>query len=47
MEQKDEVVISLKGIWGILRKNLIFIIITCLLFSLAAFFVTKFFSEKK
>ena len=47
MEQKDEVVISLKGIWGILRKNLIFIIITCLLFSLAAFFVTKFFIEKK
>lgn len=47
MEQKDEVVISLKGIWGILRENLIFIIITCLLFSLAAFFVTKFFIEKK
>ena len=47
MEGKDEVVISLKDIVAILKKNLIFIIITCLLFSLAAFFVTKFFIEKK
>ena len=47
MEEKEEAVLSFKDILGVLRKNLIFIIITCLVFSLASFFVTKFFIEKK
>lgn len=46
MEEKEEAVISFKDILGVLRKNLIFIIITCLVFSLGSFFVTNFLVTK-
>ena len=46
MEEKEEAVLSFKDILGVLRKNLIFIIITCLVFSLGSFFVTNFLVTK-
>ena len=42
MEEKDEIIISPKMIFEVLRKNLVFIIITVLVFSLGSFFVTNF-----
>ena len=46
MEEKDEIIISPKIILEVLKKNLVFIIITVLLFSLGAFFVTNFLVKK-
>lgn len=46
MEEKDEIEISLKDILNVLKRNLIFIIVTVLIFSLSSFFVTKFFIPK-
>ena len=46
MEEKDEIMISPKMIFEVLRKNLIFIIITVLLFSFGSFFITKFLVTK-
>lgn len=47
MEEKNEVVFSPRIIIDVIRKNLIFIIITTLVFSLGAFFITKFVIPKK
>ena len=46
MEEKEEAVLSFKDILGVLRKNLIFIIITCLVFFFFFFFVTNFLVTK-
>ena len=46
MEEKDEIMISPIMIFQVLKKNLVFIIITVLLFSLGAFFVTNFMIKK-
>lgn len=45
MEEK-EITISLKDIFNIIKKHLVFIIVTVLLVSLATFFVTNFFIPK-
>ena len=42
MEEKDEIIISPKMIFEVLKKNLVFIIITVLLFTLGSFFITNF-----
>ena len=47
MEEKDEILISPKMILDVLRKNLVFIIITVLVFSLGSFFVTNFLVTKQ
>lgn len=47
MEEKDEIFVSPKVILEVLKNNIIFIIITCLLFSLSSFFITKFFIQKQ
>ena len=46
MEERDEILISPKMIFEVLRKNLVFIIITVLVFSLGSFFVTNFLVTK-
>ena len=46
MEEKDEIIISPKMIFEVLRKNLVFIIITVLVFSLGSFFITNFLVKK-
>lgn len=46
MEERDEIVISLTDIVEILKRNLIFIVATVLIFSLCSFFITKFFIPK-
>jgi capsular polysaccharide biosynthesis protein len=46
MEPRDEIEISLKDILGVLKKNLIFIIVITLIFTMCSFFVTKFFIQK-
>lgn len=46
MEEKDEILISPKMIFDVLKKNLILIIVTVLLFSLGAFFYTNFLVKK-
>lgn len=46
MEEKDEILVSPKMIFEVLRKNLVFIIITVMVFSLGSFFVTNFLVTK-
>ena len=46
MEEKDEIIISPKMIFEVLKKNLVFIIITVLLFTLGSFFITNFLVTK-
>ena len=46
MEEKDEILISPKMIFEVLRKNLVFIIITVMVFSLGTFFITNFLITK-
>lgn len=46
MEERDEIVISLSDIIKILKRNLIFIVATVLIFSICSFFITKFFIPK-
>ena len=46
MEERDEVLISPKMIFEVLRKNLVFIIITVMVFSLGTFFITNFLITK-
>ena len=46
MEEKDEILISPKMIFDVLKKNLVLIIVTVLLFSLGAFFYTNFLVKK-
>lgn len=45
--EETEITISLKDIFRVLKKNMIFIILMVLIFSACAFFVTKFFITKK
>ncbi len=45
--EETEITISLKDIFRVLKKNLIFIILMVLIFSASAFFITKFFIPKK
>ena len=47
MEERDEVLISPKMIFEVLRKNLVFIIITVMVFSLGTFFITNFLITKR
>ena len=47
MEERDEVLISPKMIFEVLRKNLVFIIITVMVFTLGSFFVTNFLVTKQ
>ena len=46
MEEKEEIIVSPKIIFEVLRKNLVFIIITVLVFTLGSFFVTNFLVTK-
>lgn len=46
MEERDEIVISLSDIIEILKRHLIFIVATVLIFSLCSFFITKFLIPK-
>lgn len=46
MEEKNETMISPGLLWNIIKKNILFIIITVLVFGLGSFFVTKFFIPK-
>lgn len=46
MEERDEIVISFTDIVEILKRNLIFIVATVLIFSLCSYFITKFFIPK-
>lgn len=46
MEDRDEIVISFSDIVEILKRNLIFIVATVLIFSICSFFITKFFIPK-
>ena len=46
MEEKDEILISPKMIGAVLRKNIVFITVTVLVFSLLAYFVTTLFITK-
>ncbi|MBQ6387287.1 MAG: hypothetical protein IJH96_01540 [Ruminococcus sp.] len=46
-EKNEELLISPKVIWEIVRKNIVFILVTVIVFSLGSFFVTKFFIPKK
>ncbi len=46
MEEKDEIEISFKDVLNVLKRNLIFIIVTILVFTLSSFFITKFFIPK-
>ncbi|MCH5296416.1 MAG: hypothetical protein J1E85_01975 [Ruminococcus sp.] len=46
MEDRDEIVISLTDVIEILKRNIIFIVATVLIFSLCSFFITKFFIPK-
>ena len=47
LEEKNEIIISPKIIFDVIRKNLIFILVTTLVFALGAYFITKFFVPKK
>jgi capsular polysaccharide biosynthesis protein len=42
MEEKDEIEISLDTVFGVIRKNIVFIIAMVLIFSLGSFFITKY-----
>ncbi len=47
MEEKDEIIISPKVIWDVLRRNLIFIIVATMVFAIGAFVYTKVFVTKR
>lgn len=47
MEEKNEIIISPRIISEVIKKNLIFILVTTLLFACGSYFITKFFVPKK
>lgn len=47
MEEKDEIVLSYKIILEVLKRNVIFIIVTVLIFSLSSYFITEYLIDKQ
>lgn len=47
LEEKNEIIISPKIISEVIKKNIVFILVTTLLFACGSYFITKFFVPKK